>query len=61
MRPNCHCLHELGESSVNFIVRPWVNRDDYCDTYWDLTRAVKLRFDEEGISILFPQRDVHLY
>lgn len=53
-------LHELGDSSVNFIVRPWVNRDDYWDTYWDLMRAVKLRFDEEGISIPFPQRDVHL-
>ncbi len=54
-------LHELGDSSVNFIVRPWVERDDYWDVYWDLTRAVKLRFDEEGISIPFPQRDVHIY
>jgi len=53
-------VHELGDSSVNFIVRPWVNTDDYWDTYWDLTRAVKLRFDAEGISIPFPQRDVHL-
>ena len=54
-------LHELGDSSVNFIVRPWVNRDDYWDTYWDLMRAMKIRFDEEGISIPFPQRDVHLH
>ena len=54
-------LHELGDSSVNFIVRPWINRDDYWDVYWDVTRAVKMRFDEEGISIPFPQRDVHLY
>lgn len=54
-------LHELGESSVNFIVRPWVNRDDYWETYWDLQRAMKMRFDEEGISIPFPQRDVHLH
>ena len=54
-------LHELADSSVNFIVRPWVNRDDYWDVYWDVTRAVKMRFDEEGISIPFPQRDVHLY
>jgi len=53
-------VHELGDSSVNFIARPWVNTDDYWDTYWDLTRAVKLRFDAEGISIPFPQRDVHL-
>jgi small conductance mechanosensitive channel len=54
-------LHELGDSSVNFIVRPWVNKDDYWETFWDLNRAMKLRFDEEGISIPFPQRDVHLF
>lgn len=54
-------LHTLGESSVDFIVRPWVKTDDYWDVYWDITRAVKDRFDEEGISIPFPQRDVHLY
>jgi small conductance mechanosensitive channel len=54
-------LHELGDSSVNFVVRPWVNTADYWDVYWDITRTVKIRFDEEGISIPFPQRDVHLY
>jgi small conductance mechanosensitive channel len=54
-------VHELGESSVNFAVRPWVKTTDYWDTYWDLTREVKLRFDKEGISIPFPQRDVHLF
>ncbi len=54
-------LHELGESSVNFVVRPWVKRDDYWDVYWDITREVKMRFDNEGVSIPFPQRDVHLY
>ena len=53
-------LHELGDSSVNFIVRPWVKTDDYWDTYCDLTKAVKQRFDKEGISIPFPQRDVHI-
>lgn len=53
-------LHELGESSVNFIVRPWVKTDDYWNTYWDITKAVKIRFDKEGISIPFPQRDVHI-
>ena len=54
-------LHTLGASSVDFVVRPWVNVDDYWDVYWDVTRTVKLRFDEEGVSIPFPQRDVHVY
>jgi len=54
-------LHELADSSVNFIVRPWVKMDDYWDVYWDITRAVKMCFDEEGISIPFPQRDVHMH
>ena len=47
-------VHALGDSSVNFVVRPWVARDDYWDVYWDLTREVKLRFDREGVSIPFP-------
>ncbi|MEZ0147745.1 MAG: mechanosensitive ion channel family protein [Candidatus Reddybacter sp.] len=54
-------LHTLGDSSVNFVVRPWVKTDDYWDVYWDLTREVKMRFDREGISIPFPQRDIHFY
>ncbi|MGX9460444.1 mechanosensitive ion channel domain-containing protein [Shewanella sp. A14] len=54
-------LHTLGESSVDFVVRPWVTPDDYWEVYWDITRAVKVRFDAEGISIPFPQRDVHIY
>jgi len=54
-------VHNLGESSVDFIVRPWVNSKDYWDVYWDITRQVKDRFDVEGISIPFPQRDVHIY
>ena len=53
-------VHELADSSVNFVCRPWVNTADYWTVYWDLTRAVKQRFDREGISIPFPQRDVHL-
>ena len=53
-------LHTLGESSVDFVVRPWARTSDYWTVYWDITRAVKKRFDEEGISIPFPQRDVHL-
>jgi small conductance mechanosensitive channel len=54
-------LHELADSSVNFIVRPWVKTDDYWDVYWDVTREVKMRFDREGISIPFPQQDVHIF
>lgn len=54
-------LHELADSSVNFVVRPWVKTSDYWDVYWDLTREVKRRFDEESISIPFPQTDVHLF
>ena len=53
-------VHELGDSSVNIVVRPWVRTDDYWDTYWAITKAVKLRFDEEGLSIPYPQRDVHI-
>lgn len=54
-------LHTLNESSVDFVVRPWARTDDYWDVYWDITRAVKERFDKEGISIPFPQRDIHVF
>jgi small-conductance mechanosensitive channel len=54
-------LHKLADSSVDFVVRPWVKTEDYWDVYWDVTRAVKMRFDAEGISIPFPQRDVYLH
>ena len=54
-------VHRLGESSVDFIVRPWVATEHYWDVYWRLQREVKLRFDAEGICIPFPQRDVHHY
>jgi small conductance mechanosensitive channel len=54
-------LHELGDSSVNFICRPWCLTADYWDVYWDVTETVKQRFDAEGISIPFPQRDVHIF
>ena len=54
-------LHTLADSSVNFVVRPWTKTDDYWDVYWEITREVKVRFDREGISIPFPQRDLHLY
>ncbi|AXI45763.1 mechanosensitive ion channel family protein [Sulfitobacter sp. SK012] len=51
---------ELGDSSVNIFCRPWCKTEDYWIVYWDLTGQAKERFDEEGISIPFPQRDVHL-
>ena len=47
--------------AVIFICRPWARTADYWDVYWDVTKAVKQRFDAEGIGIPFPQRDVHLY
>lgn len=54
-------VSELGDSSVNFAVRPHVNAADYWPLFFDFHEQVKLKFDEEGISIPFPQRDVHLY
>lgn len=51
----------LGASSVDFIVRPWSNTADFWDVYWDITRSVKMEFDKAGVSIPFPQSDVHLY
>ncbi len=54
-------IHELADSSVNFIVRPWTKTANYWAVYWDLTERVKKAFDTEGISIPFPQRDVHVY
>ena len=52
-------VSELADSSVNFVVRPWVNSADFWGVKFDYTEAVKLRFDKEGISIPFPQQDVH--
>ncbi len=54
-------MHELADSSVNFVVRPWSKTSDYWTVYWDITREVKKQFDAEGISIPFPQRDVHVF
>lgn len=54
-------VSELADSSVNFVVRPWVNSADYWGVMFDFTEAVKLRFDAEGISIPYPQQDVHLH
>jgi len=52
---------ELADSSVNFAVRPWVKADDYWSVYFNLTENIKKNFDSQGISIPFPQRDVHMY
>lgn len=54
-------LLELGESSVNLACRPWVNSADYWDFFFDTQQKVKQRFDQEGISIPFPQRDLHIF
>lgn len=51
----------LGDSSVNFAVRPWVKSEDYWNVHFELTEKIKKRFDSDGISIPFPQRDVHVY
>ena len=51
----------LADSSVNFKVRPWVKGEDYWGVYFDVTENIKKKFDENNISIPFPQRDVHLF
>jgi len=53
-------LLELGESSINFAVRPWVATGDYWPVLFNLQETIKLRFDDEGISIPFPQRELHI-
>jgi small conductance mechanosensitive channel len=60
--PECTiAVSALADSSVNFVVRPWVRTADYWGVMFDLTEAIKKRFDKEGISFPFPQQDVHLY
>tara|TARA_R110000868_G_scaffold319958_4_gene580940 strand:- start:1872 stop:2696 length:825 start_codon:yes stop_codon:yes gene_type:complete len=54
-------VSELADSSVNFVVRPWVASADFWPVKFDFTEAVKLRFDAEGITIPYPQMDVHLH
>lgn len=54
-------LSELGDSSVNFVVRPWVKSGDYWAVMWDMNEKVKMAFDEAGISIPYPQMDVHMH
>jgi small conductance mechanosensitive channel len=59
--PPVIAVMELADSSVNFAVRPWVKGQDCWDLWFDVTETIKKRFDVEGISIPFPQRDVHVY
>ena len=54
-------VSELADSSVNFVVRPWVKTGDYWDVYFALTEQIKVRFDAEGISIPYPQQDLHIF
>ena len=54
-------VSELADNSINFIVRPWVNSSDRSNVKYSILEQIKKRFDEEGISIPYPQRDVHIY
>ena len=53
-------VSQLADSSVNFVVRPWVKSGDYWGTYFDLTAKIKVALEENGLTIPFPQRDVHV-
>jgi len=59
--PSMIAVKELADSSVNFIVRVWVKTENYWDVFFETTETVKKRFDKEGISIPFPQSDVHIH
>ena len=60
--PECTiAVKELADSSVNFVVRPWVKAENYWGVHFDMTEAIKKRFDQEGITFPFPQQDVHLH
>lgn len=54
-------MNSMDDSGIGWIIRPWVKSGDYWNVYWDLTEKLKAAFDEAGISIPFPQQDVHLY
>ena len=53
-------VSELADSSVNFAVRPWCKSEDYWSVYYDVLEEVKTKFDENNISIPFPQMDIHM-
>ncbi len=54
-------VYEMADSSVNFVVRPWVKTENYWNVYFNVTENIKKEFDAKGITIPFPQRDIHLY
>lgn len=58
--PATVAVSELGDSSVNFVVRPWIKAADYWNVYFDVTAQVKLSLDKNGISIPYPQHDIHM-
>ena len=53
-------VSEFGDSAVNLVIRPWVKTEDYWNFFFDFQKAIKERYDKEGINIPFPQMDVHL-
>jgi small conductance mechanosensitive channel len=52
---------EMADSSLNFVVRPWTKTEDYWTVYFEVMRSIKDEFDKSGISIPYPQQDVHLH
>ena len=54
-------LMEMTNSSINFAFRAWVKVEDYRDLFFELREQIKIRFDEAGVTIPFPQSDVHLF
>jgi small conductance mechanosensitive channel len=54
-------VSELADSSVNLVVRPWCKASDYWQVYFDITEQAKVNLEDNGITIPFPQRDVHLF
>ena len=52
---------EMADSRINLAFRPWVKVEDYWDLFFELQEQIKIRFDEAGVTIPFPQRDVHLF
>lgn len=58
--PATVAVSELADSSVNFVVRPWVKTADYWDVYFNITEGIKSTLDNNGITIPYPQRDIHM-